>query len=76
MLKDILGLLTPLNALANTLKVFISNYLELLYHAYELKEAEMDKYYHSKANCEATQEMGIIGEVYAKLLSDLKEVYD
>jgi len=76
LLKDILGLLTPLNALANTLKVFISNYLELLYHAYELKEAEMDKYYHSKANCEATQEMGIIGEVYARLLSDLKEVYD
>lgn len=76
LLKDILGLLAPLNAFVKTLKVFISNYLELLYHAYELKEAEMDKYYHSKANCEATQEMGIIGEVYATLLSDLKEVYD
>lgn len=36
----------------------------------------MDKYYHSKANCEATQEMGIIGEKYATLLSDFKEEVD
>ena len=36
----------------------------------------MDKYYHSKANCEATQETGILGEQTAKMLSDLKEYYD
>jgi hypothetical protein len=71
-----MGLLNPIIAFSNTIKIFISNYLELLYHAYYLKEKEIDKYYHSKANCEATQEMGIIGEKAATLLSDLKEKYD
>ena len=68
--------LNPIVAFLNTLRIFISNYVELLYHAYRLNEHEMDKYYHSKANCEATQEMGIIGEQSATLLSNLKEKYD
>lgn len=57
-------------------RIFISNYVELLYHAYHLKEFEMDKYYHSKANCEATQEMGILAEKYAEFLSNQKENFD
>ena len=68
--------LNPIVAFLNTLRIFISNYVELLYHSYRLNEHEMDKYYHSKANCEATQEMGIIGEQSATLLSNLKEKYD
>ena len=36
----------------------------------------MDKYYHSKANCEATQELGYLGEKTAELLGNLKEYYD
>lgn len=76
LLHDVLGLLNPINTFFNTLKIFISNYIELLYHAYHLKEFEMDKYYHSKANCEATQEMGIIGEKSAEFLSNAKEWYD
>lgn len=75
-LHDVLGLLNTSVALVNTLRIFISNYVELLYHAYQLNESEMDKFYHSKANCEATQEMGIMGKKYATLLSDLKEKYD
>ena len=60
----------------NSVPNYHSNYFELMYHAYGLKEFEMDKYYHSKANCEATQEMGIIGQQSAELLSNLKETYD
>lgn len=76
LLYDILGLLNPADAFLNTLRIFVSNYIELLYHAYHLKEFEMDKYYHSKANCEATQQMGIIGEKSAMFLSDQKEKFD
>ena len=76
LLHDILGLLNPAIAFLNTLRIFVSNYIELLYHAYHLKEFEMDKYYHSKANCEATQQMGIIGEKSAMFLSDQKEKFD
>ena len=36
----------------------------------------MDKYFHSKANCEAIQEMGIVGEKSAEFLSDQKEKFD
>lgn len=73
---DIIGIMNPVVAFANTLRIFISNYIDLLHHAYNLKEKEMDKYFHSKANCEATQEMGIIGEKSAEFLSNAKEVYD
>ena len=76
LLRDVLGLLNPIVAFLNTLRIFISNYIELLYHAYHLREFEMDKYYHSKANCEATQEMGIIDEKSAIFLSDQKEKFD
>lgn len=76
LLHDILGILNPIGAFLNTLRIFISNYVELLYHAYHLKEFEMDKYFHSKANCEATQEMGILGEKYAEFLSNQKENFD
>ncbi|OLA95000.1 MAG: hypothetical protein BHW64_01065 [Candidatus Melainabacteria bacterium LEY3_CP_29_8] len=76
LLHDILGLINPIGAFFITLRIFISNYIELLYHAYYLKEFEMDKYYHSKANCEATQEMGIIGLKAAEFLGNAKEGYD
>ena len=76
LLHDVLGILNTIGAFLNTLRIFISNYVELLYHAYHLKEFEMDKYYHSKANCEATQEMGILAEKYAEFLSNQKENFD
>ena len=76
LLHDIIGFLNPIGAFLNTLRIFISNYIELLYRAYHLREFEMDKYYHSKANCEATQEMGIVGEKSAEFLSNQKEKFD
>lgn len=76
LLHDVLGILNPIGAFLNTLRIFISNYVELLYHAYHLKEFEVDKYYHSKANCEATQEMEILAEKYAEFLSNQKENFD
>ena len=36
----------------------------------------MDKYYHSKANCEAVQLFGILGEQAAIIFSDAKEKFD
>ena len=36
LLHDVLGLLNPIGAFFNTLKIFVSNYIELLYHAYHL----------------------------------------
>lgn len=76
LLKDITGLLSPSYTLLNVVKIFISNYIALLYEAYILKQSGMDKYRHSKANCEAAQQSGILGSKIAAGLSDLKEYYD
>lgn len=76
LLKDIIGLLSPLFTLSNVVRIFVSNYIALLYEAYILKQAGMDKYRHSKANCEAAQQSGILGSKIAAGLSDLKEYYD
>ena len=76
LLKDIIGILSPITTILGTLEIFVANYFELIYHAYVLKEYEMDKYYHSKANCESTQQFGILGEKTAEALSNLKEYYD
>lgn len=76
LLKEAFLILTSFEIFKSTLSIFVSNYVELLYHAYILKEFEMDKYYHSKANCEATQKFGELGGAYATILSDIKEVYD
>lgn len=70
------GLLSPMTAFLNTVRVFVSNYISILYEAYVLKQWGMDKFRHAKANCEATQQMGILGEMYATNLSDFKELYD
>lgn len=59
-----------------TFVIFASNYVALLGRAYILKQYEMDKYYHSKANCEAVQAYGDLGEKAAILLSDTKENFD
>ena len=75
LIKDILGLLNPLNTLLQSIYNFTSNYLALLYEAYVERETGMDKYYHAKANCENAQ-LGILGSAIATALSDLKEYYD
>lgn len=76
LLSDILGLMLPLVTLLNVVRIFVSNYIALLHEAYILKQAGMDKYRHSKANCEAAQQSGILGSMTATALSDLKEYYD
>ncbi|MBR1680884.1 hypothetical protein IJ707_03735 [bacterium] len=74
--NDFFGFLFFEQTLFKTMNIFIRNYIELLEHAYILKEAEMDKYYHSKANCEATQSLGLLGAKTAEALSNFKEYYD
>ena len=76
LLNDFFGFIFLEQTLFKTVNIFITNYIELLEHAYVLKEAEMDKYYHSKANCEAVQSTGILGAKIAEALSNLKEYYD
>lgn len=76
LLNKTIDLLNNIFTFLNTIRIFASNYLVLLYKVYILKEKEIDKYYHSKANCEATQELGVLGEEAAQKLSDLKEKFD
>lgn len=75
LLQEILNLLETAAAYLRVTAIFVSNYIELLYHAYVLKEEGMDKYYHSVANCQSAQ-FGELEEAAATALSDLKEQYD
>jgi len=75
-LKDIKRLLEMGKEGIGTLIIFGANFIALLIRAYILKQYEMDKYYHSKANCEAVQAFGELGEEAATLLSDTKEKFD
>lgn len=71
LIADIMGLLTPLNTIYDTTMSFFRNYARLLGEY----DGTMDKFYHSKANCEAGQR-GILGSLTADALSNLKEMYD
>lgn len=71
LIADIMGLLTPLNTIFDTTMSFIRNYARLLGEY----DGTMDKFYHSKANCEAGQK-GVLGSLTADALSNLKELYD
>ena len=75
-LQDIKRLLGMGKEGIGTLIIFGANFIALLTRAYILKQYEMDKYYHSKANCEAVQAFGELGEEAATLLSDTKEKID
>ena len=76
LLEDIKRLLKMGKERVGTFLIFSLNYIALLGRAYLLKQYEMDKYYHSKANCEAVQIFGELGEEAAILLSDTKEKFD
>lgn len=76
LLDDIKQLLEMGWAGIGSFVIFAANYAALLFRAYGLKQYEMDKYYHSKANCEATQMFGELGEEAAILLSNTKEKFD
>ena len=75
-LEDIKRLLEIGKEGIGTLIIFVANFIALLVRAYILKQYELDKYYHSKANCEAVQAFGELGEEAAALLSDTKEKID
>ena len=75
--------------LVNSIKTRVENYIDELKQIYnavnvfirnynDMKEANTigaDKYFHSKANCEASQ-LGDFGEITAKGISDLREFTD
>lgn len=71
LINDIISLEDPLNTLYQTISIFLVNY-------YEMRDADThgaDKYFHAKANCEAAQR-GVVGEMIAKAIGDLREFVD
>lgn len=70
-INDITSLSDPLFSLWRALSVFIANYQQMV----DADVINGDKYFHAKANCEAAQ-IGIVGEMVAKAISDLRELSD
>lgn len=71
MINDLVSLEDPLNTLFQTVSIFLVNY-------HQMREANTigaDKYFHARANCEAAQK-GIVGEMIAKAIGDLREFLD
>ena len=60
-----------LKQIYKAVNVFIRNYNDMK----EANTIGADKYFHSKANCEASQ-LGDFGEITAKAISDLRELTD
>lgn len=72
-LRDLEGLLHPLETFCHTLAGFIEGWLQT--KELEGNVPEADKYYHAKANCQAAQ-LGITGSAIAEGLANLKEFLD
>lgn len=70
-ITNLIEIVDNLRIIFQSIAIFINNF-NLLMAAHD---GSCDKYYHAKANCEATQ-LGITGEKTAKILSDAKELFD
>ncbi|MDR1327297.1 MAG: hypothetical protein LBJ74_02690 [Heliobacteriaceae bacterium] len=70
LIRDIISKIYPLQTLLATIYNLVSNYIELLG-----TRGDMDKYYHSVANCQNAQ-LGILGEQISEAACNLKEGYD
>lgn len=74
LLNNLVSLMDTYETMKNVLIDFVYNYIELLNVANEDNQG-IDKYYHAKANCEASQR-GDFASAVAEGLSGLKEVWD
>lgn len=70
-IHDMNSLMHPLRTLGDTILVFLENYETMK----RVNVINADKYYHSKANCQAAQS-GILGTLIARGISDLREYTD
>jgi len=70
-INKLLNCFDKITSFIKAVQIFKSNYTQLL----AMKNGAYDKYYHSKANCEAAQ-LGYNGEQAARFLSDSKENFD
>ena len=61
----------PMDAINKTVGIFLSNYLDMK----NANTIGADKYFHAKANLEAAQQ-GIVGEMAAKVIGDVREFTD
>ncbi len=69
--NDYKGIENPIDTIMYAVGTFLTNY-------FELKDANTigaDKYFHARANYEAAQH-GTVGELIAKIISDLRELTD
>lgn len=69
--NKLINIVKYLGTLSQSIGIFVSNYFALMAE----QNGNYDKYYHSKANCEAAQ-LGLDGEKAAEALSDYKELFD
>jgi RHS repeat-associated protein len=77
-LNDVNGLIgvilyrnTPSGDFINSASAFVSNYVDMC----DANTIGADKYYHCKANCEASR-VGLFGDYYAELFSETREFLD
>ncbi len=71
LINDLISLEQPYITLMQTISNFVTNFIEMK----DAATKYADKYFHAKANCEAAQS-GILGEILAQALSDLREFTD
>lgn len=71
LIKDIISIRKPIQTLIMTVTTLVFNFRQLL----DEHDGTMDKFYHSRANCENAQK-GILSAVISEALCDLKELYD
>lgn len=74
LLNNLVSLMDTYETMKNVLIDFVYNYITLLNVANDDNQG-IDKYYHAKANCEASQR-GDFASAFAEGLSGLKEIWD
>lgn len=70
-INDTIGLNNPKDIFYQTLGIFLTNYNNMK----KANTIGADKYFHAKANFEAAQQ-GLVGSMFAKIISDLRELSD
>ncbi len=69
--RDIKSFMEPAKTLAESFGTLAAHFFALIAE----NDGSMDKYYHSKANCENAQK-GMLYEIYSEVLCNLKEGWD
>lgn len=71
LVKDIISIKRPIQTIIMTITTLVHNFRNLL----DERDGTMDKFYHSRANCQNAQK-GILSSLISEALCNLKELYD